>query len=248
VLAVLASCAEVTGAPFFRLGERVRIARSEPTPEGIAVEVEADPWGRLTLALPLRGGYQAGNAALAVGALSLLPDDLRPAREAIERGMASVRHPGRMQRELRGTTTWLFDIAHNPAGASALAAALVSERLPRPVVAVVGIMGDKEWGTMLETLLPACDGAILTSPPSMPEDRRWDVGEAGAALASRFPARVIPDLAAALRRAETLAPHGTVLVTGSVHTVGDAFAALGIEPYPREAASGPPSAPVPETR
>jgi hypothetical protein len=29
-------------------------------------------------------------------------------------------------------------------------------------------------------------------------------------------------------RAETLAPHGAVVVTGSVHTVGDAMAILGI--------------------
>jgi dihydrofolate synthase / folylpolyglutamate synthase len=248
VLEEFAACAEATGAPFYRVGQRVRITHSEPGPEGITVEMETDRWGRLTLALPLRGGHQAGNAALAVGALSLLSDDLRPEQEAIERGMASVRHPGRMQREVRGATTWLFDIAHNPAGASALAVALGSERLPRPIVAVVGILGDKDWRGMLEALLPACDGAILTTPPSMPEERRWTPAEVAAALAPRFPARVIPDLAAALRRAETLAPHGTVLVTGSVHTVGDAFAALGIEPYPREAVSGSPPAPVPETR
>jgi dihydrofolate synthase / folylpolyglutamate synthase len=242
VLEELAARAKAAGAPFFHVDQRVRIARSEPLPEGIMVEMETDTWGRLTVALPLRGGHQAGNAALAVGALSLLSDDLRPAREAIERGMESVRHPGRMQREVRGTTTWLFDIAHNPAGASALAVALGSERLPRPIVAVVGILGDKDWRGMLEPLLPACDGAILTTPPSMPEDRRWAPAEVAAALLPRFPARVIPDLEAALRRAETLAPHGTVLVTGSVHTVGDAFAVLGIDPYPRESASGPPPA------
>jgi folylpolyglutamate synthase/dihydropteroate synthase len=40
---------------------------------------------------------------------------------------------------------------------------------------------------------------------------------------------VIPDLSAALMRAETMAPYGTVLVTGSVHTVGDALAALGVD-------------------
>jgi folylpolyglutamate synthase/dihydropteroate synthase len=39
---------------------------------------------------------------------------------------------------------------------------------------------------------------------------------------------VIEDFASALTRAETLAPHGTILVTGSVHTVGDALAVLEI--------------------
>ena len=41
--------------------------------------------------------------------------------------------------------------------------------------------------------------------------------------------RVIPDFAAALQRVTTLAPYGTVIVTGSVHTVGDALDALGVE-------------------
>ena len=40
---------------------------------------------------------------------------------------------------------------------------------------------------------------------------------------------MIPDLAARPPRASTLAPHGTVLVTGSFHTVGDAMMELGVE-------------------
>jgi folylpolyglutamate synthase/dihydropteroate synthase len=43
--------------------------------------------------------------------------------------------------------------------------------------------------------------------------------------------RVIDDLPRALERASTLAPHGTVLVTGSVHTVGEALAFLDIAPF-----------------
>ncbi len=43
--------------------------------------------------------------------------------------------------------------------------------------------------------------------------------------------RVIPDLEAAMMRATTLAPYGTVLVTGSVHTVGDALPLLGLPSF-----------------
>jgi len=248
ICAVLAVCAGVANAPFFVADERVEVLRSELLPAGISLELTSGIWGRQTLRLPLRGEHQVANAALAVGALSLLPEDLQPDRSAIETGMASVHHPGRMQRESRGSITWLFDVAHNPAGASTLATALSREQLPRPLVAIAGIPGDKSWREMLETVLPGCDGAILTTPPSMPEPRRWDLEEVADALRPRFPVRVIPDLAAALRRAETLAPYGTVLVTGSVHTVGDAFAILGIDPYPCEVGIATPPASVTKSR
>jgi folylpolyglutamate synthase/dihydropteroate synthase len=42
------------------------------------------------------------------------------------------------------------------------------------------------------------------------------------------PVRVIPDFEQALLRASTLAAHGTVVVTGSVHTVGDAMVLLDL--------------------
>ena len=83
---------------------------------------------------------------------------------------------------------------------------------------------------MLLPLLAECDAAILTLAPSAPGSRRWDplaAAEWAAAETGTRP-RVIEDLPAALRRAETLAPHGTILVTGSVHTVGDAMASLGM--------------------
>jgi hypothetical protein len=63
---------------------------------------------------------------------------------------------------------------------------------------------------------------ILTVAESAPEERRWDPAAAAEGLGGQV--RVIPDFRAALARAETLAPYGTVLVTGSFHTVGDALA------------------------
>ncbi|HEX8904509.1 MAG TPA: hypothetical protein VF771_06690, partial [Longimicrobiaceae bacterium] len=130
---------------------------------------------------------------------------------------------------VRGTT-WVFDVAHNEAGVASLASTLDRLDLPQPVVLVTAILKDKGWAEMLPPLLARSGAAVLTVAPSSPESRRWDP----AAVAERIgetagiPVRVIPDVAAALQRAETLAPHGTVLVTGSVHTVGDALHELGI--------------------
>ena len=81
---------------------------------------------------------------------------------------------------------------------------------------------------MLPPLLARADAAILTIAPTAPESRRWDPEYVASALDAQIPVRVIPNLSAALMRAETMAPYGTLLVTGSVHTVGDALAEMEI--------------------
>ena len=196
--------------------------------EGTRFRLESPRWGAREVRIPLIGAHQARNAAVAAELLGVLPDDLRPGWEAVERGFAEVRWPGRMQVVHQRGATWIFDVAHNPAGVQALVDALDALGLPRPVVLVASILKDKAWDAMLPPLLARADAAVLTVAESAPEGRRWDPGEVARALEAPIPVRVIPHLPDALMRAETLAPYGTLLVTGSVHTVGDALAALQI--------------------
>jgi dihydrofolate synthase/folylpolyglutamate synthase len=228
VLEVLRRRAAEAGAPFSALEERVRAVDVETGLAGTRVSFDSAAWGRRELAVPLAGAHQGRNAVLAAELLSLLPAPLRPAWEAVERGFEGVRWPGRLQVEVLRGTTWLFDVAHNPAGVAVLVEALDGLDLPRPLVLLTGILADKEWGGMLGPLLARADAAILTTPPTAPPSRRWDPAAAARWAADELGAspRVVEDFDAALSRATTLAPHGTILVTGSVHTVGDALAAL----------------------
>lgn len=228
VLEVLRRRAAEAGAPFSALEERVRAVDVETGLAGTRVSFDSAAWGRRELAVPLAGAHQGRNAVLAAELLSLLPAPLRPAWEAVERGFAGVRWPGRLQVEVLRGTTWLFDVAHNPAGVAVLVEALDGLDLPRPLVLLTGILADKEWSGMLGPLLARADAAILTTPPTAPPSRRWDPAAAARWAADELGAspRVVEDFEAALSRATTLAPHGTILVTGSVHTVGDALAAL----------------------
>jgi len=71
------------------------------------------------------------------------------------------------------------------------------------------------------------DRLVLTVPPSLPAAQRWTgaaVSAWSAARPSGPPVVVEFDFERALRDARTGA--GTVLVTGSFHTVGDALARL----------------------
>lgn len=203
----------------------------------------ADPYGELPLHTPLIGAYQAMNTAVAVRALSLLPGARRPDAQAVQAGVRSVRWPGRVQIERRPDGVWLFDAAHNPAGIDSLVAVLGQLSLPDPLVLLIGVMGDKEWPQMLPALFRATDRAVLTTPYSAPEGRRWDP-EAVLREVPSSGAEVVPDFARALARARRLAGSGAVIVTGSFHTVGDAFLELGIQPFPPDPGLPPAAAAV----
>ena len=86
---------------------------------------------------------------------------------------------------------------------------------------------------MLVELDQVVDVGILTVAPSA-DVRRWDLEwlERWLGRADRPPARaewhLVPDFLRAMSRAEEGA--GTVLVTGSFHTVGDVMQALRLAP------------------
>ncbi len=179
--------------------------------------------------LGLMGPFQRRNAAVAHGILMALPPRYRPDHPSIERGFERARIAGRFDR--RGK--WLFDVAHNPDGMAALREALEVTSVPRPVHALVSILGDKAWPEMLVRLDAAVDRGVLTVAPTA-AGRKWDMTWLDEWLRNpnRTPARaqwtLTPDFEAAIREVQEGA--GTVLVTGSFHTVGDVMAALGMEP------------------
>ncbi|HSJ05344.1 MAG TPA: folylpolyglutamate synthase/dihydrofolate synthase family protein [Longimicrobiales bacterium] len=197
-------------------------------------------WGDLVLTTPLLGAHQAMNAALAVRALGALPG-AAPALDAVRQGIAATRWHGRLQVEVIGGVTWVFDVAHNVAGVEALVTAVETLPLPRPVVTVVGVLGDKDWAHMLSPLYGVAGAVILTVPPTAPSERRWDPVEVLAAVPCGR-AEVITDFSAALARAQShAAAAGSVLVTGSFHTVGDALAAFGRCPDGSDTSVTPPA-------
>jgi len=226
------------GVPFV-IGERdpalVEVLRREARR---AVE-RIDPAGRADIRvmpaayewpgpLALLGPHQRRNAGVAHGVLMALPEPYRPRAEAVEAAFAHARIAGRLDR--RGK--WLFDVAHNPDGIRALVVAVETIRPPKPLHALVSILGDKEWPEMLVELDRVIDRGVLTVAPTA-AGRGWDARWLRRWLRDRGrpPARsawsLIPDFQEALREVQSDA--ATVLVTGSFHTVGDVMTALGME-------------------
>ncbi len=238
VLSLFGSIAERMQAPMtvVRPGALSDVAVRK---EGTTFRLTTSSWGELEVVTPLVGGHQAANAALAVAMCDRLGEELRPGRNALLEGVAGTRHRGRDQLVTLDGRTWLLDVAHNPAGVASLADTLDRLDVPRPVVALIGILRDKDWRGMMPPLLERCQHVVLTQPPTAPPERRWEVAEVGKEVARaamdatgkggrRASVTAEEDFGVALETATRLAGKGTVVVTGSVHTVGGAMRRLGV--------------------
>ena len=175
---------------------------------------------------PLVGTHQAANFAFTLGLLDAAGDPYRVSlAEAVE-SVRSVRLPGRFQRIGR----WIFDVAHNLDGARTLAASLRTVAHDLPVTAFLCVLADKDWRGMIEELATVADRFILTCAPTAPASRAWALSEALEYTSRQgIPASAIADFDAAL--AEATKAEGTVVVTGSFHTVGDAMHRLQVSPF-----------------
>ncbi|MBI1875736.1 MAG: bifunctional folylpolyglutamate synthase/dihydrofolate synthase [Acidobacteria bacterium] len=173
-------------------------------------------YGPLTLAL--RGRHQAQNAVTAVrlleelaGAGFVIP------RAAIEHALAHTVWQGRLdERRLADGRAALFDAAHNPAGAGALAAYLTEtgQRLPL----VFGVMRDKNAEGMLRALLPKVSAIIATEPRHPRAVAAAELAALARGLAPTLAVEVEPEPTRALERAWHVDPR--VLVSGSIFLVG----------------------------
>lgn len=174
---------------------------------------------------PLLGAHQAHNTALAIVTLLSAGDRWAPSPTETVTGLRNVRLPGRFQRHSR----LIFDVAHNPDGAVVLAKTLAQVEAARPVTTLLAVLSDKDWRGMMAALAPRTDRFILTTAPSAPPGRVWDLAASlDHARAAGYAAEATPDFDEALRIAQ--ADSGTTLITGSFHTVGDAMARLQVDP------------------
>jgi dihydrofolate synthase / folylpolyglutamate synthase len=186
--------------------------------------------------VPLHGRHQADNAAGALVAVEAFlgahegswgPGTDAPASDkrlldpdTVRAGFAAVTSPGRLEVVSRQPLV-LLDGAHNPAGARALAEALLSEFVVDRRTLVVACLVDKDIRGILQALAPATGRLIVTtnrSPRAAPAERLRKEAEA---LGLR--AEVAPDVASAVQRAvDGAGETEAVVVTGSLYTVGEA--------------------------
>jgi dihydrofolate synthase/folylpolyglutamate synthase len=167
---------------------------------------------------------QLGNAAAAIAALRALPIELDD--DAIRRGVAGARVPGRLQK-VNDAPEIVLDVGHNPQAARELAGWLAAN--PRRTHAVFSALGDKDIaaiGTVLGGHVERWHVAGIADAGT----RGLSGDDVAARLAAAVPAERITShdsVAAALAVARRGLPaDARLLVFGSFHTVADAMRAL----------------------
>ncbi|MFO0681510.1 MAG: Mur ligase family protein [Sandaracinus sp.] len=214
------------GAKLFVVGEDVQI---DERPDGMRVTIGRRRIGGLVPGLA--GAHQRRNAAIAAATLLLLRSARQPIPDdAIRRGIGRVDWPGRLER-VEGTPSLLFDAAHNPDGALALAAHLSAlrstESAARRRVLLFGVMADKDWPAMLRTLSPEIDERVYVAPALGRAEKLVHLDAFAPGLSA---ASVAEGLALAKARAGA---NGLVVVAGSIFVLAEArAAALGIAQEP----------------
>ncbi len=210
---VIREVCELQHAPLTRVSDVVQI---DPRDDGETLDVRVGTRSLEAVRLSLAGRHQRENAAVAVAVLNevsergfLLPD------AAMRTGLTEAYWPARLEHFLRDGVDILLDVAHNPAGARALASHLQDIGWSK-VTMLFGAMRDKDVSGMLATLAHLCERVICTTAPSpraLPADELADVARRYAPVVE-----VIPDMQLAVQRA--IAYRIPVVAAGSIFLIG----------------------------
>ena len=169
-------------------------------------------WNGVPLNCPFAGEHQVDNAATAAAAMTALEVPV----DALQRGIAQAKWPGRLQR-VAVNPDIILDGAHNPAGARALAHYIRRFFTAEPVRIVFGAMRDKAFDEVTNLLFPLAEEVVLT----MPKQPRALHPDAIREVVDHPQLVVTDDLAMAL--AHVRAHSMTTFITGSLYLVGEAL-------------------------
>jgi dihydrofolate synthase/folylpolyglutamate synthase len=178
--------------------------------------------------LPLLGGHQKLNAALALAIIATLQNKILVSEAAIRAGLEGVNWPGRLQLvKTKSGQSFLLDGAHNMAGAKVLREALVKNFSVAKRTLILGVLQDKDWRQICQTLAPL---AARIFPVPVSSERSAAARELAAACRVANPkAEIISSgsLGEALKRTTK---GDFVVITGSLYLVGEALELLKLLP------------------
>ena len=198
----------------------LRVANfGEITPLSESFEGQRFLWKGQEYRLALLGRYQLRNAATVLETVAALTDrgwNIPPS--AVRQGLDRAAWPARM--EVMGThPLFLIDGGHNPQCAEALAESLKRLLPGKKPVFLLGVLGDKDYPRMLESVLPLAKEFICLTPLS---DRALPARELARCLTARgAKARFAEEVSAGLEQAlDAAGEDGTVVAFGSLYLVG----------------------------
>jgi dihydrofolate synthase/folylpolyglutamate synthase len=171
---VILHAAAERGARVVREGVEIDVVERQVAVGGQLLTLRGTGGVYTDVFLPLHGEHQAHNALLALAAVeAMMAGGGALSGGVVEAAFADVDSPGRLEL-VRSSPTVIVDGAHNPAGIEALTAALEEAFAFQRIVAVVGVMADKDAENILAGLEPTVAEIVVTRASS---DRSMEVDD-----------------------------------------------------------------------
>ncbi|MBE6978181.1 MAG: bifunctional folylpolyglutamate synthase/dihydrofolate synthase [Ruminococcaceae bacterium] len=180
---------------------------------------------RKALQLPLLGVHQLKNAAVVLSVIdTLIEKGWNITEENIREGMRTVSWPGRFDIVGRDPL-FIIDGGHNPQCIEALVVNIRDYLTDRKVVALTGVLADKDYADMYKPVMPFVQEFVCVTPPN---PRKLEAAELANHLQS-VGAKATPcaSIEEGVRKARELSGRdGVVLCFGSLYTIGSIKEAL----------------------
>ena len=180
---------------------------------------------RKNLFLPLLGVHQMKNAAVVLGIIDTLTEKgWKISEENIREGLARVSWPGRFD-IVRTDPLFIIDGGHNPQCIEALVKNIRDYLVGRRVIALVGVLADKDYADMFRPVMELVEQFVCITPDSPRKLEADDLARYLRGVGAQ--AQGCGDMDSGIRRCLELAgKDGAVLCFGSLYSIGAVKASL----------------------
>lgn len=174
---------------------------------------------RKDLVLPLLGDHQLHNAAVVLEIVQcLISRGWKISEENIREGLRDVSWPGRFDIVSRDPL-FIIDGGHNPQCIEALVKNIKDYLTGRNVVALTGVLGDKDYADMYKLVMPLVSKFVCITPPN---PRKLEAAELAKHLRQAGADAIAFDKVeqGVAKAVELAGTDGAVLCFGSLYTIG----------------------------
>lgn len=189
-----------------------------------------DCGSRKNLVLPLLGDHQLHNASVVLSiADTLIGEGWKISEQNIYDGIRDVRWPGRFDIVCR-KPLFIIDGGHNPQCIEALVKNIRDYLAGKKVIALTGVLADKDYADMYKPVMPLVDRFVCITPPN---PRKLEAEQLARYLRQAgAQAQASESILDGVKQAMELAgKDGVVLCFGSLYSIGgirDALKDLGV--------------------
>ena len=189
-----------------------------------------DCGSRKNLVLPLLGDHQLHNASVVLSiADTLIGEGWKISEQNIYDGIRDVRWPGRFDIVCR-KPLFIIDGGHNPQCIEALVKNIRDYLEGKKVIALTGVLADKDYADMYKPVMPLVDRFVCITPPN---PRKLEAEQLARYLQQAgAQAQASESILDGVKKAMDLAGEdGVVLCFGSLYSIGgirDALKDLGV--------------------